>query len=356
MQCPGPVDRIDVFPGHRLLVRAVRIVAFVLGLVIALAGLAAGIYFDQTYITTASLLVAVFAALSPSVIPSVSDEIQANNERYARHRDYFGGVILPTAGSMQVLPAHSIRLLPENRAGWRIGDQDLGYLSPGRSEERIPAYQEVFIPHLLGVTKDAVWLRLRGVWNDALEGVKLYTAKRREFDSAFATRVDGLLKQLVDNGLDADWSDVTIANAMVTGWKYQASVIRGRCESWYSGEYSRPARTWFHPAIAAENMLYGASWAITESTSSIPFLWGGNGSSVPANLSELPEHLDRVLDQLRFDSGLKHLFEVAEEARLDALALVEPLSVAAEDATHLLGHGSDIPGECGYCKVWHPRF
>lgn len=336
--------------------RSARIAAFILGLVIALAGLAAGVYFNLAYIATASLLVAVFAALSPSIIPSLSDEIQANNDRYARHREYFGSVILPHVGSMQVLPAHSVRLLPPERLAWRINDEGLGYLSPGRGEDRIPAFQEVFMPHLAGETADKVWLKLRSVWTGAGEQVSAYSRARQAFDTAFASKMDALVKSVVGNAAEADWSDVRIADAMAMGRRYQAAVIRDRCESWYSGEYSRPGRTWFPPAVAAASMLYGASWAITESNGSIPFVWGGSGSEVPADLPELPERMNRVLDQLRFDTDLKQLFEASELARLNAQAAVDPLRIAADDATHLLGHGPDIPGECNYCREWMPRF
>lgn len=257
---------------------------------------------------------------------------------------------------MELLPAHAVRRLPSERIAWRIGDEGLGYLSPGRGEDRIPAFHQVFLPHLLGETRDQVWITLRSVWTNALEQVKAYSTARRRFDSVFASKMDSAVKQAAGSSLEADWSDVAIANAMVSGQRYQATVIRDRCESWYAGDFSRPGRTWFHPAIASANMLYGASWAITESNSSITFLWGGSGMAVPPNVSEIPDRLDRALDQLRFDIELKQLFEASEEARLDAQAAVEPLRVAAEDATHLLGHGPDIPGECDYCKEWKPRF
>jgi hypothetical protein len=57
---------------------------------IAIAGLAAGFYFDQSFIATAAVLVAVFTVLSPIIVPSLSDEIRANNLRYEKHTCVIG--------------------------------------------------------------------------------------------------------------------------------------------------------------------------------------------------------------------------------------------------------------------------
>jgi hypothetical protein len=326
----------------------------VAGIAIALGGLAAGIYFNQSIIAIVAVLVAVFTALSPTVVPTLSDEIQANNLRYERHKVYFADAILPEAGSMIVLDSHAVRRLNPEAIAWKIGGgTDSNPFRPGRGEDRIPAYGEVMLPHLEGTIRDHVWRSFSDTWATTRQQVATYTEARRALDAAFFEKMDSLVKSRVGPEFEADWSDVRAASNFDNQRRYQAAAVRDNCEYWFQGRYGLPGWTWQPAAVGSGNAVAGVGWAITQSNGSLPYLWGG---ATPEDQQALAESMNGILDALRFDETLKALFLKAEATHEEAKTAVAPLKNAAEDASHLLRHGPDIPGECSYCKEWKPRF
>jgi len=320
--------------------------AFAIGIVIALAGLATAVYFNQSIIALVAVLVALFTALSPTVVPSLSDEIQGNNARYGRHREYFANVILPIAGSMDLVDPHSIRLLEPDRPGWKIGDgSGTSNPLPGLGEHRIPAYEDVFLAHLDARASDRAWMRMGARWGDAEAAVKAYTSARRTFDSELFQAMDALVREKAGKDFVPGWDDYRGLRENETR-TYHAPQIRDCVEYWYQGMYGRPGWQWFDPDIAPQGALGGAKWAITVGGSSMVLLWGG---SVPENIPSLKLGMTEVIDALRGDKRLKGLYETSANLERAARSALSPLSAVAFDAANLLKHGPDIPGECVHC-------
>ena len=320
---------------------------------IALVGLVAGIYFNQSLIAIVSVLVAVFTALSPTVVPSLSDEIQANNSRYARHREYFSNVILPIAGSMELVEPHSIRLLDQDRLGWKIGDGsgNTQYL-PGLGEHRIPAYADVFLPHLNAKNSHRAWKRMLDTWTESIAAVSSYTTARRKFDVELFRSMDAQIREKVGNEYQPNWNDYRGIDRSESRL-YHAPQIRDCVEYWFQGMYGRPGWQWFGPDIAPAGALGAEPWAITVGGSSMVLLWGG---AIPNNLPALKAGVTAVIDFLRGNERLKGLYEEAARAEQSARGAPVPLAAVAFDAANLLKHGPDIPGDCVHCRAWHPRF
>ncbi len=209
------------------------------------------------------------------------------------------------------------------------------------------------LPHLEGEVLDPVWRRFKDTWFGAKEKVAAYTEARHVFDREFFTKMDTQIKSVIGEEFQADWSDQRMATQFDNHRRYQAAGIRDSCEYWYEGRYELPGWRWWPASVGSGNQLGGAPWAITQSNGSLPYLWGG---PVPDNLQVLSDRMNETLDALRHDEGLKALFSRAEAAHAEAKVAVAPLQNAADDAAHLLRHGPDIPGECAYCKAWHPRY
>ncbi|MFI5417276.1 MAG: hypothetical protein ACHQ2Y_00050 [Candidatus Lutacidiplasmatales archaeon] len=322
---------------------------------IAVAGIVAAILLQQSVIAVTAVLAAVLTGLSPSFVPSLSDEIQSNNDRYRRHREYFADAILPTAGAMILVQGGYVRRLGAGRLAWKIAsDEERSPSSPGLGEDYIPAYEDVFLPHISGVHSGPVWERLTTAWFGARSAVASYTAARRAFDETFFSKMDQLTRDKVGASYEADWSDTRIQFSDGKNRpRYQAAQIQDNCEYWYAGRYELPGWQWLTPVAKPPNPAQNTPWEISMGTSSIPFVWGGGA---PTDLDSMAVRFGEVLDALRYDKNLKQLYLAARSAEDEAKLGLNPLEKTTLDAAHLLRHGPDIPGECAYCKAWRPRF
>lgn len=333
--------------------RSWRVIVFALGIAIALVGLGTAIYLNQSTIAVVAVLAAVFTALSPTIVPSLSDEIQGNNDRYGRHRAYFADVILPNAGSMSLVDPHQIRELPSGRIGWRM-QEDAEEPGIGRGEDRIPAYNEVYLPHLMAGTPDKVWVSLREEWDRAKIGVTAYTDARQSFDKQFYEQLSRLVAASLGPEYQFAWTDSRSTQIADGARVFHAAQVRDVSEYWWDGRYGKPGWDWIGARLASPQDIGGVPWNILIGNGMNGLLWGGK--PVPGNLEELRGKADQIVDDLKSDDQLKQLYLSSKSLRERAAQELAPLSDAAEDAVHLLQHGPDIPGECVYCRAWHPRF
>lgn len=332
------------------------VTAYLIGVAGAVTLLWIGLARDQSAIATGAVIVALLVGLL-AFLPQI---LAANGIRYAEHKEYFAGTLLPQAGGMQLVSGEGVIFLPANRIAWKLRDRDNGApIYPGFGET--PLFDGMLRPHLNTGGAGSVWADFADAFFEAEKNVKAYTLVRRRYDKEFTGRLDSKIREQVGEGFKQAWLNERAGDRPVTESKYAAPTynagnFRTACELSYSGRFEwDPGNRWEHhrPVPSPEDRLRGMPWRIKVGDGDgRDYLWGG---PVPTNIEGTAKALGGILESLRDDERLKQLYleaEVAEEAARESL---ESLPVLADHAANLLRHGPDIPGTCLYCGRWSPR-
>ena len=330
------------------------VTAYLIGVAIAVTLLWVGLAHDQSAIATGAVIVALLVGLL-AFLPQI---LAANGIRYAEHKEYFAGTLLPQAGGMRLVSGDGVIFLPANRIAWKLRDNGAP-IYPGFGET--PLFDGMLRPHLSTGGAGSVWADFADAFFEAEKNVKAYTLVRRRYDEEFVGRLDSKIREQVGEGFKQAWLNERAGDRPVTESKYAAPTynagnFRTACELSYSGRFERdPGNRWEHhrPVPSPEDRSRGMPWRIKVGDGDgRDYLWGG---PVPTNIEGTAKALGGILESLRDDERLKQLYleaDVAEEAARESL---ESLPVLADHAANLLRHGPDIPGTCLYCSRWSPR-
>jgi hypothetical protein len=328
--------------------------AYLTGVAVAVALLAIGLVYNQSSVATAGVVV----ALAVGLLTLVPQLLAANGFRYAEHKEYFAGTLLPQAGGMQLVSGSGVIFLPLNRIAWKLRD-DRAAIFPGFGET--PLFDGMLRPHLRSGGSESAWSDLAKAFFAAEEKVNAYTVAQRRYDAAFRARLEPMIRQGIGEGFRQVWfeeraMDKRVSESRYATPTYNAGNFRAACELAYSGRFERdPGNRWeYHqPVAAAEDRAQGLPWRVKVGDGDgRDYMWGG---PVPAELAEVARALTTTLESLRDDPTLKDLFLRAKQAEKEAGDSLEPLPVLADHAANLLRHGGDIPGTCRYCANWSPR-
>jgi len=330
------------------------VTAYLIGVAVAITLLGIGLTTHQDATAAAGVVVALAVGLL-SLLPQL---LSANAIRYADHKEYFAGTLLPQAGGMQLISGDGVVFLPSSRIAWRLQDSIAPTL-PGYGET--PLFEGMLRPHLRTGGLESAWSDFAEAFFAAEERVKAYTHVRREYDGAFGGTLDKMIRERVGEGFRVNWwydraMDHRVTESRFATPTYNARNFRDTCELAYSGRFeSDPGNHWENhlPVSASEDRQQELPWRIkVGGGDGRDYIWGGQA---PEDLQLIATALRQSLEELRDNASLKAMYLRAEEAELAAKEALRPLASLADHAAVLLRHGPDIPGTCGYCKGWSPR-
>jgi len=284
--------------------------------------------------------------------------LSTNGNRYAEHKAYFADTLLTQVGSLTLVSGDGVVFLPAERIAWKLRDKQ-SPRNPGLGET--PFFAAMLRPHLRTGRADPVWNALAEEFFRAEAKVVRFTEARRKFDSEFNGRLDRMIRERIGEGYRAVWwnersGDISVSESRFAAPTYHAYNFLTACCLWYLDMFEiRPGYQWelYRPTAFPENRAGGRSWRLgVGGGDGRDYLWGG---PVPADMAVIETAATGILDDLRFDVGLKRLFLSADIAEREARAALERLPLPADHAADLLRHGPDVPGRCQYCVQWWPR-
>lgn len=328
--------------------------AYLIGVAAAIVLVAIGLGFDESAIAIAGVVIALAVGLL-TIVPQL---LAANGLRYAEHKEYFAGTLLPQAGGMTLVIGQGVVFVSQRRIAWKLQD-NASPANPGYGET--PLFDSMLRPHLRSGGTDSAWEDFATAFFNAETKVTSYTAARRAYDSAFCGKLDAMIQSIVGTAFHPVWRDArardrTVSESRFAPRVYNADNFRTACELSYSGRFERDVgnRWEYHlPVAAAEDRAQGLPWRIKVGDGDgRDYIWGG---PVPGDIGRIESELRSKLETLRDDPVLKDLFLKADAAEVAASDSLNQLPVLADHAAILLRHGPDIPGSCRYCADWSPR-
>ena len=174
------------------------ILAYVLGVAVAVTLLALGLSYDQGAVAT----LAVVVALAIGLLTIVPQLMAANSVRYSEHKEYFAATLLPQAGNMQLVAGDGVIILLRDRIAWKLQDGE-GPILPGFGET--PLFDGMLRPHLKSGGTEGAWADFASAFSTAEAKVRTYTETRREYDRMFQTKLATMIAEKVGKGFFPAW-------------------------------------------------------------------------------------------------------------------------------------------------------